>query len=114
MVIYKDLDANRIYVNKRKLVRTKTLNNKIKTENNIENLQTENQSNSEIKQDKKKKKQCFMCQKTKHKNVVGNLRVAFIFKNFCVIFVISPSCENDRLPKKFNVILSNTKYKLLG
>lgn len=55
MVIYKDLDANRIYVNKRKLVRTKTLNNKIKTENNIENLQTENQSNSEIKQDKKKK-----------------------------------------------------------
>jgi len=89
------------------------LNNKIKTENNIEKLHTQNQSNSEIKQGKKKK-QCFMCQKTKHKNVVGNIRVVFIFKNFCVIFVISLSCENDRLPKKFNVILRNTTYKLLG
>jgi len=31
------------------------LNNKIKTENNIEKLHTQNQSNSEIKQGKKKK-----------------------------------------------------------
>lgn len=38
-LFFKDLDANRIYVNKRKLIRTKTLNNKIKTAKNIEKLQ---------------------------------------------------------------------------
>lgn len=79
MVIFKDLDANRIYVSKRKLVRTKTLDNKIKTEKNTEKLQTQNESNSEIKQKEKKKKQCLVCQKTKYKNAVDNLRVAFIF-----------------------------------
>lgn len=99
MVIFKDLDANRIYVSKRKLIRTKTLDNKIKTEKNTEKLQTQNDSNSEIKQGKKKK-QCLVCQKTKYKNVVDNLRVAFIFKNLCVILVISLSYENDIATQK--------------
>lgn len=38
MVIFKDLDAKRIYVNKRQLVRASTLNNKIKIEKNAEKL----------------------------------------------------------------------------
>lgn len=63
MVIFKDLDANRIYVSKRKLVRTKTLDNKIKTEKNTEKLQTQNESNSEIKQKEKKKKSNALCAK---------------------------------------------------
>lgn len=54
MVIFKDVDAKRIYVNKRQLVRACTLNNKIKIEKNAEKLQTQNESNTEIKQGGKK------------------------------------------------------------
>lgn len=79
MVIFKDLDAKRIYVNKRQLVRASTLNNKIKIEKNAEKLQTQNESNTEIKQGGKSNASCA---KGKYKNVVGNLRVLFIFKIF--------------------------------